>query len=99
MASNDCLPYKTLSYLDAVVAGTVSVATGVLTVTEGVASEEVGATSGAASVVAALSEVSLPLLQAATDTAIANTKKSFFMFSVFFEFCLNKLIRHLYRIS
>ena len=88
MASNDCLPYKNLSYLDAVVAGTVSVATGVLTVTEGVASEEVGATSVAGvSVVAEVSVLSsLPLLQAVTDAAIANTKKSFFMFSVFFEF-------------
>jgi len=88
---------KNFYYLVAVVEGAASVDEGAAVVAE--VSVEVGVSVVAAgvSVVAEDSVVpeSLPLLQAATDAAIANTKKSFFMFSVF-EFCLNKLIWHLY---
>ena len=84
MASNDCLPYEK-SYLPvvAVVEG-LSVVVDVTVV--------VGAISvvGAAAVVVVVSVVedtevspSLLSLQAVAKAAIANTKKSFFMFSVF----------------
>ena len=81
---------KNFYYLDAVVAAAASVEEGVLIVVLALISVEVGVSVVVAgvSVVAEDSVVleSLPLLQAVTDAAIANTKKSFFMFSVFFEF-------------
>ena len=97
MASNDCLPYWKKSYFAAVegaasvettVEGTASVADGT-TIVAGTASVAEGA---AVSVVVVVSSL---LLQAANAAAITNTKKSFFMLSVF-EFCLNNRIRHLY---
>jgi len=81
---------KNFYYLDAVVAAAASVEEGVLIVVLALISVEVGVSVVVAgvSVVAEDSVVleSLPLLQAVTDAAIANTKKSFFMFSVFLTF-------------
>jgi hypothetical protein len=78
---------KNLYYLDAVVAAAASVEEGVLIVVLALISVEVGVSVVVAGVsVVAEDSVeleSLPLLQAVTDAAIANTKKSFFMFSVF----------------
>jgi len=83
MASNDCLPYEKKTYLPVVVAApSVEVIVVVEEVTsvvaEGVVDDEV-------SVVAEedVESASLLPLQAAAKAAIANTKKSFFMFSVF----------------
>lgn len=78
MASNDCLPYKK-SYLP-VVAVVEGLSVVVETVVVVVSTVGAGVVVVADSVVVELS--SLPLLQAA-NAAIANTKKSFFMFSVF----------------
>jgi len=81
---------KNFYYLDAVVAAAASVEEGVLIVVLALISVEVGVSVVVAgvSVVAEDSVVleSLPLLQAVTDAAIANTKKRFFMFSVFLSF-------------
>ena len=52
----------------------------------------------AGAVVSVVDSVVLSSLQEANAVAIANTIKSFFMF-LFFRFCLNNRIRHLYPIK
>ena len=84
MASNDCLPYEKnlLTYLGAVVDAAPSVVAAEVVVEDSVVTEV--AVVAAEPVVADVEVESLvsSLLQAAKATAIANTKKSFFMFSV-----------------
>lgn len=100
MASNDCLPYEN-SYLAAdvlaasVEAGVVDVVVGAASVAAGVVTVVLGDTWSVDAALLSVDEVSVLLLQAANEAAITNTQKSFFMI-LFFWFCLNNKIWHLY---